>query len=560
MTLLTQKCLKSYKAVGDFMNQNRRQFMMLMGALGLYSVIPQRLAAQSQTLASTADPIQQLGSLNFQSFEFNGDNIDKPHEGLWNPDGVAERQGGWPVANEKQDLVIIGGGISGLLSAYYFRDRKPVVLELDKYFGGNSKGEVFNNSTYAIGAAYITVPEKDSEIAQFLQELDLFSAAKHEASDETVSYYRKKLMKGFWQGVTDPERAQDFISVGERLEHLYAEAYPDIPWSPESSISQAEFNRLDQMSFAQWLKQEFKNLHPHIEEFFELYSWSSFTATSTEISAAQMLNFILSELDGVLAFPGGNAAITQRLYDQAKINLGDSRLRTECLVIKVALNNQGALVYYMDKNNKLKAIQAKKVIMACQKFVAKTLCVDMPASQLKAIDQMFYRGYVVANAIYNKKIKSPGFDIFCFEGKAPEEPSAMRPSNRSFSDVVFANWAAKGEAKNTILTLYRPLPYDGARQFLFSPMAHEKHLKAIQDGLRSFEGSVGFQPVDLKGVRLTRWGHSLPVAMPGFLSSGLADKVNAPIGNTIFFANQDNWANPAFESSFAAVRSLLPLV
>lgn len=74
------------------------------------------------------------------------------------------------------------------------------------------------------------------------------------------------------------------------------------------------------------------------------------------------------------------------------------------------------------------------------------------------------------------------------------------------------------------------------------------------DCLDNFALALRVDFSDLKGVRMTRWGHSLPVANTGLIKSGFLENMSRPFGGKIFFANQDNWANPAFECSFAAAK------
>lgn len=539
----------------DGLKLKRRDYLKgsvaLLGAAFLKSKNAQAVTAVG---IDAADPIQKLAATEYQSFDFNGDNTDKPHEGLWNPDGVAARAGGWPTPSEKHSIVIVGGGLSGLLAAYNLQDRRPLVLELDKKMGGNSKGEELAGVEYSIGAAYITVPDQGSSIETFLEQTGLLKLARHESSEEVTFFMKKRLQTDFFSGVTDPLAQDQFKRLDVILKQNYEEAYPDIPWSSESALSEEQLHALDSISFEQWLEQVLgKTVHPHIKEYFQLYAWSSFTASISEVSAAQMLNFVLSEIDGVLAFPGGNAAITQRLYEILKKNIGRKNLRTECLVIRVQCVEDGAIIYYQDANNILKAVKADKVIMACQKFVAQRVCVDMPQEQYKAIEEMQYRGYIVGNAIYDQKISSPGFDLYCYEGECPEEPRAMRPPQRNFTDIVMGQWAQEDSGNISVVTAYRPLPFDGARQFLFSPMAHQKHLAIIEQGMAEFETQLGLDKKRRKGIRMTRWGHSLPVASVGFIASGASKVVSSPIQDKIFFANQDNWANPAFECAYAAV-------
>ena len=90
-----------------------------------------------------------------------------------------------------------------------------------------------------------------------------------------------------------------------------------------------------------------------------------------------------------------------------------------------------------------------------------------------------------------------------------------------------------------------------AQQYLFSPTLLEKYTSRIQKALGPFLSKSGKTWDDIEGIRLTRYGHSVAVAGYGDIASGLLERAHQPINNKIFFANQDNWANPCFETSYA---------
>jgi hypothetical protein len=200
--------------------------------------------------------------------------------------------------------------------------------------------------------------------------------------------------------------------------------------------------------------------------------------------------------------------------------------------------------------------------MASPKFVAKRIVSSMSAEQAQACDRIDYRAYVVANVFVDtRRIKtlraefSPCFDLYALEGETPPAPSALRPPHRAFTDVCFGSWAQGDRGDLGILTVYKPLPYQGARQFLFNPMSHNKYLSSIQSGIQPLLQQLGVQAQEILGVRLTRWGHALPLAERGAIASGHLEKASAPIGGRIFFANQDNWANPSFEAAIEAAHT-----
>ena len=544
----------------------RRNFLKLSSFAALALSLPKNSKAVLKKFATTpfitnSSPIQQVSVLATSSLNFNGDNIDRPHDILWNLDGHIAKKGGIPAPSEKRDVVIVGGGMSGLIAGYYTREKNPLILEQDPHFGGNSNGEMMKDAAYSIGAAYITIPDPDSDIENFLKETKIWDELKLEASEDTEYNFRDQLIKDFWKGATDPTNADQFIAVDSELRRIYNDAYPEIPWTPDSQLTKAEFDKLDSISFDQWLKNKFGKVHPHILEYFQLYCWSSFNGSIDELSAAQALNFIASEVDGVYALPGGNAAITQRLYELIQNQTEKNSLRAGAFVLRVEKKSNGLVwVTYEDAQGKVITIETKKCIVASPKYVAKHICPQLPEAQKKAMDWLNFRGYIVANALYSSPIKSPGFDVYCLEGSMPETPSAMKPAKRAFSDVCFGTWAADDKTQMGVVTIYKACPYEGARQFLFNPMAHDKHKKTITEELNEFAKTTGLDQSKFLGMRMTRWGHSIPVAHTNLVASGKLEMMNQSIDDVIFFANQDNWANPAFECSFAVAKEVAELL
>lgn len=550
---------------------NRRNFIKLgCGSVLTYSLSPRgglelAYGESSQPIdVSQPFPIQSLGWHQFSSQDFNGDDIERSHEALWNRDGYIARKGGIPTATETIDTVVIGGGMSGLLAAYLLRDRRPVVLEQAANFGGNSRGESFpDGRPYSIGAAYITRPEEGSLAERVLRDLGMLSTGRGESSTEMKVFFEQQLRQGFWQGETDPSASAQIKAIYERLKSIFESQYPEIPWQPGSGLSRSQFLALDQLSFADWLRQNFSSLHPHVLEYFQLYCWSSFGGSIDEISAAQALNFLAAETAAVIAFPGGNAAIAQALCKKILQTGGANSLRAGHLVLDVSVEGEGVRVCYETPQRELRTLIAKQCIVAAPKFVARKIVTSMPLEQQKACESITYRAYVVANVMVDLRRRkkegpfSPCFDLYCLEGQAPPTPSALRPPRQAFTDICFGHWAEGDLGEVGVLTVYKALPYDGARQFLFSPLSHSKYRQSMTEGIRELLVTLGIDESAILGLRLTRWGHALPLAERGALAAGFPERASSPIGQRIYFANQDNWVNPSFEVAVAAAAQVV---
>ena len=543
--------------------QSRRGFLKLSALLGVGAALPIKSHAAIERFVPrdlmSSSPIQILKLSEFDGSDFNGDDINFPHDVLWDLDGYIAKVGGIPYPTEKRKVVVVGGGMSGLLCAYQLKKFNPVVLEQDKHFGGNSKGEIYDDAKYSIGAAYICIPDEGSSVEAFLKEIKLLKEFKHEESGEVRYAFQKKAMSDFWKGSSDPSRASEFVAVEKELRRIYDEAYPDIPWTSETMMKKEEYDYLDSITFMEWLKLRFGNVHPHILEYFQLYCWSSFNGSIEELSATQVLNFVCSEVDGVIALPGGNAAICERIIEVLDKKLTPSSLRASAFVLKVSNMSNGTVwVTYKDSLGVIKTIECDSCVVSSPKFVAKKIVHGLPKEQYDLMNRILYRGYIVANAIYEKPLQSISYDLFCHEGRFPEMPNVKRQGDRVFTDLIFGTWAQNDYSKNGIITVYKPLPFDGARQFLFSPMAHEGNKAPIVKEIEKFAQGLGINE-KMKGIRLTRWGHSLPIASKGLLASGYLEKMNRPVGK-IFFANQDNYANPAFETAFTAAEEVRNLI
>jgi protoporphyrinogen oxidase len=219
-------------------------------------------------------------------------------------------------------------------------------------------------------------------------------------------------------------------------------------------------------------------------------------------------------------------------------------------VIDVTVNDNHTTVCYVTPDGALHSVEAEAVVVACPKFVAARIINDMEAKRLEAIKQLEYRSYVVANILLDGDIAERLYDLYLLGdlGVTGQDPRG-ESQRRGATDVICANYAA-GINGSSVLTLYQALPYKGGRAELLAQEAYETWRGRFEAQIANEIAPLfGLKDQALRDVRLTRWGHPLPVASRGFVADGYAERVQAPFRDRVFFVEQDNWALPGIETA-----------
>ena len=488
------------------------------------------------------------------------DDFTRPHQTLWNVEAFFAMKGGVPAPRENAGVVIIGGGVSGLGLAWRLRDVAPVVLEQAPRFGGNAKAERWNGIEYSLATAYFAKPHPEDALqTQFYGPLGLDRAWRVIGDDPVVT--SDHLQFEFWKGKTDPSRAGDFVKAKRYFVDVLQHRYPDLPTTPDGDLDADALSALDRRSLREELEGALgEALHPHVATLCDHYCWSTFSCGWEEISAAAFLCSYAAEFGGVVALPGGNAFAAERLLEELAASVPPTALRPSTVAARVALADGGVDVTAVGPDGVPYTIRAKTVVLACPKFVVKKIVVDLPADQRAAIERIRYRSYVVANALVSAPTPDSAYDVYLV-GDAPPGPNLEAESKRQgITDVILAHWAKHGDERSSVLTLYRPYPYDGARAVLLDVGSYPRVKAELEQQLPSILSLFGLRPDQVSELRTARWGHAMNVSDKGFIADGVWEKARRTIGDRIFFCEQDNWPAPCIETALSCALQVEPEV
>jgi hypothetical protein len=473
-----------------------------------------------------------------------------------------------PPPTEEVEVAVIGGGISGLSTAYLLRRHRPVLFEMRPRFGGSAQGEIWGGTPYSLGNAYVIVPDPGSFEHRFYRQLGLRRVARLNSGDDLIEL-GGTILEDFWSGEDrPPEELAAFERYAEVVTDMAENNYPDIPL-PEGQDNDWILE-LDGRSLRQDLEERMGMPMPAVlAGAVQAYCYSSFAAGWEEISAASGWNFLAAEEYGRLVFPGGNVYMADALWrrlrrlDRRHGCGADLRhLRAGCKVVDVRLApNDQVQVTWARADGQHRSLLARRVVMCCPKFLCRRIIHDLASLDLEkydAMDRLEYRAYVVVNVLLDSPIERDFYDIFLLgDGNFPMSDGEAEASSRVV-DMLSGHYAAHNPVPRSVLTLYWPLPFGSGRVRLIADGAWTDYAAGLVPQIQGMLQMLDVPVSAVRQVRVTRWGHAMPVAGVGLIADGTTELLRRPLDDRIFFVNQDNWALPAVENCLLDAEIFVP--
>lgn len=509
---------------------------------------------------------------------FTGDDFDLGHRLLMNPDAALAGSAPDNVP-DLYDTIVVGGGISGLVTTYRLRQSRVLMLERAADIGGVAKSAYWMGIEYALGAAYIIDPDPDSEDPREKAGFELLAELGLRARDEDIDdnrTLRRRLSGDANHCVFSSRRVvpeTEVYSARNRrfFEHvLDSDNYPSVPATDTALV-----DALDRVSFEAFLGDSAlqrriygRTVGPISalgREAIEYYCWGAFGTTARETSAYHGLNFFAAEYGDILVFPGGNAFIARRLGERIR-QANPSAIRTSSVTLRVERQANEYRVTTWE-SGAVRRYRARSVVYAAPLFLAPRVIPSLPDTQKQAISTLTYRSYVVGNvllgrsaaAIFTSPAFRNGYELTRVHGTDVATTDTMTWSNqKAYSDAILADFPMGRHPSRAVLTVYRPYPFAAGRPQLMGSSYASIEGEIRREVLAGF-GPHGLGERDIEGVELCRWGHPMIVTRPGQLADGtLARAAQSAPG--LYFAHTDVTGSPAYENALAAAHDAVDAV
>lgn len=469
---------------------------------------------------------------------------------------------------ETVDVCIIGGGISGLTSAWKFRRENFnnfVLLELEKEAGGTARSGQNNFISYPWAAHYLPVPfQENKELIGFLDEMKLVESIDKNGEiivpeqflcrePEERVFYKGRWYEGLYLHAGASMDDKNQFAEFQKLVDFY------VNWRDkngkrafivpvENCSNDAEILQLDKISFAEFLRS--KGFTSERLFWYCDYACRDDYGLKLEQTSAWAGMFYFcsrvkksgEESQPFITFPEGNGKFSKHLRESVK-----DKIRTNHAVVKIIEREKGVDVLCLN-DNQIRGFHAKKVIYSAPIFTAKYVIENFDA---KISDEFQHNAWFVANLTLKDRPKSKFAKDFplAWDNVLYESPSL---------GYVCATHQKGMDYGETVFTYYYPMcGEEKGREKLFGLNWQELADIVLTD--------MSLAHKDIRDlttrIDIMRWGHAMISPRSNFLWSGVREKAQQPFKN-IHFAHSDLSGIALFEHAFyhglRAAKEVLP--
>jgi len=414
------------------------------------------------------------------------------------------------------ELVIVGGGMSGLAAAHFAGIDDLVLLENEPVLGGHARAHALGGIPCSIGTAYVGRQDSAGRLAVQLGLAPLPVAGWDGTVDHGV------FIPDIWgAGIDD-------LPYERRVRDQFAACRRDLlRLDPDDP-------RHDELPLADLLAP----YGPEVIRWWDAYCPSNWGATAAGVAASLGIETVHwwarpERSDTRVTWPGGVGALAGRLAAAVRDRHPEG-IVTAATALSITQSGAGVEVTYWHDGG-VAGVRARAAIVAVPKFMARHLIRDLPADQREAMGRLTYNPYCVVNVLCARPVRRLAFDTW-FPG-------------RRFTDCIAADWVTGTRGPDdagTLLTCYVPLA-DGEREALLDdPRCAALAAEVVADLRAAWPGEKP-EPVE---VHLYRRGHAIHASAPGLARhQALARR---PLGR-IAFAHGD--VGSVVASSSGAIRA-----
>lgn len=460
-----------------------------------------------------------------------------------------------PTETRTIDTVIVGGGISGLSAAWWFKKKSFkdfILLEMDTDIGGNSTSGSNSVSKYPWGAHYIPLPGQEAHyVREFFEEIGIIQGYQKGLPIFNEYYlcadaHERLFFQGEWQDGIVPQRGiqnedkrqyDEFFSFIESLKKkkgIDEKLIFSIPL--DSSSQDPEFLKLDQISMADFMSGKGWNSQ-YLNWYVNYCCRDDYGMPHGQVSAWAGLHYFASragiganaDAQSVVTWPEGNGFLVSKF----KGIIGE-QIQNNSLVFSIESLSQGYAVDVLNtKDSSCVRYLAKNVIFCGPRFTA--------GKVIKGYSRdigIEYAPWAIANITINELPLSYG---------TPLAWDNVSFYSKSLGYIVANHQDLKFNRKEMVITYYLPLDEKSPKEERMAAYkkSYQDWLDIIIPDLEKMHPGIS---KTVSNVDVWLWGHGMVSPGINFLWSNKRKDFLKPFKG-IEFAHSDMSGISIFEEA-----------
>lgn len=377
-------------------------------------------------------------------------------------------------ARLKADVCVVGAGFAGLAAAWRLKQAgaRVVVLEARNRVGGRSWSVAMKDGTFVDNGGQWVGPTQDA-ILRLIKEM---GCETYPTPDFGRPLYRAITSDGYYRPASDADDSHPDTKLGnsglDALDQLAASIDPTAPWT------HPEAERLDGLTFAEWLRQTYED--PRMRRYLAVEVGSVPSASPQEISMLQLLWLIRACHGLTILFAdqggaqqdrviGGTQPVARRLAQR----LGNA-VKTGRPVRRIDWNDRGAVVHADGLS-----VAARQVIVAIPPHLAGGIeyTPSLPTNRVQ-VTQRWPQGLVIkVQMIYREPFwRADGLNGTSYDQVSPlaETADSSNPETISKSGIL-TGFVYSGHARKL-----SPLPAEERKNLILGEVAKRFGPKALE--------------------------------------------------------------------------------
>ncbi len=429
--------------------------------------------------------------------------------------------------NERHDVVVVGGGVSGLAAGFVLQQEgvDVVVIESEQRAGGAAVSQRLGGQDVPLGSVYFV--DRTEELSTLIEAAGVKDV---QCPDDAFILANDMRVRNIW---SDETLALVVKNVKERdqmkrFRDTLAAMDADLPSYPLPEQLSASMRSLDQMSARDYAE---RYQSPFLDMILNAYSRSSMGAPMARTNAYCLLNFYQSELGDAFGYPrysfsGGISRLSGGIASRIQ------QLRSSEVAIRVRENGGGVEVDTVSQSGEVVRYSADHAVVAVPKFQLPALLEEIDTQRAKACQALTYAPYATIQVVSSEPLVNGGsYDTWDLR------------TQDAYTDIINPTVLTPG-ATDHVISLYVPLDAS-ERHVLQDDQAFAERVALV---VRRFCETIKPELVEkILEVHAWGWGHGIVVPTPGS-HSGIAQRASAPTAR-IEFAGTDADAAPAIENA-----------